>query len=91
MFRASWLSFSPIPCCPEFWWYARAGLLTLERGFHSSSISCLCRASAGVIFTLEQVSLRSSGRARAGTLALARVVRFGVSSGREKSKLERTG
>ena len=44
-----------------------------------------------MIFKLERVSLRSSGSARAGTLALERVVLFGVSSGRGKSTLERTG
>ena len=63
----------------------------LEWRLHTPSISCPYKTSAGVFSTLEQVSLRSSSRARVGTLALARVVLFGVSSGRGKSTLERTG
>ncbi|GMP91477.1 hypothetical protein CsSME_00042162 [Camellia sinensis var. sinensis] len=44
---------------------ARVGLLALERGLHTPSFSCPCKTSAGVISTLERVSLRSSGGARA--------------------------
>ena len=68
-----------------------AGRRTLEREFGRSSRDHVCKTSAGVIFTLERVSLRLSGHARAGTLALERVVLSGVSSGRGKSTLERTG
>ena len=63
----------------------------LERGLHTPSISCLCKTSADVFSTLELVSCARAGRARAGLLELERVVLFGVSSGREKSTLERTG
>ena len=63
----------------------------LERGFHSFSISCLYKTSADGFSTLELVSCARAGRARAYLLALEQVVLFGVSSGREKSTLERTG
>ena len=39
-----------------------------------SVFSCSCKTSAGVVFTLERVCLHSSGGARAGRLALERVV-----------------
>ena len=62
-----------ISCCPVFRRSARAGLLALERGLHTPSISCPCKTSAGVLSTLERVSC-----ARAGLLALERVVPFSV-------------
>ena len=70
------LALVSILCCPDFRRSARAGLLALERRLHTPSFSCPCKTSAGVIFMLEWVSLRSSGGARAGTLALERVVLF---------------
>ena len=91
MFRAGRLSLGLNPCCQVFGLSARAGRLALERRLHTPSIFIVCKTSAGMFFTLEQVSLRSSGGARASTLALERVVLFGVSSGRGKFTLERTG
>ncbi|KAF5932974.1 hypothetical protein HYC85_029145 [Camellia sinensis] len=72
MFRTGGLNLGLKSCCQVFGCSARAGLVALERRLHTPSISCPCKTSAGVIFTLEWVSLRSSGRARAGTLALER-------------------
>ena len=91
MFRTGGLNLGLKSCCQVFGCSARAGLVALEWRLHTPSFSCPCKTSVGVIFTLERVSLRSSGGARAGTLALERVVLFGVSSGRGKSTLERTG
>ena len=71
-----------ILCCPVFRRSARAGLIALERRLHTPSILMLCRTSTSMLFMLERVSLRSSSGARAGTMALERVVLFGVSSGR---------
>ncbi|KAF5938257.1 hypothetical protein HYC85_025763, partial [Camellia sinensis] len=65
-----------ICCFPDFGSVrrsARAGFLALEQRLHTPSILVLCETSASMFFTLEQVSLRSSGRARAGTLELERV------------------
>ena len=39
----------------------------LERGLHTSSISCLCKTSVDVVSTLQRISVCSSGRARAGS------------------------
>ena len=65
----------------DFWLSARAGLLALERGLHTLSISCLCKTSAGGFFTLERVALervswRSSGYlgARAGSSLSVKVL-----------------
>ena len=68
-FVMGWLSLETKTSCPDFGLSARAGLLALERGIHPSSISCLCKTSADVIFALERVCLRSSGSvgARAGS------------------------
>ena len=66
-----------IPCCPVFRRSARAGLLALERGLHTSSISGSCKTSVDGNSALERVCLRSSGGARAGLLALERVVLSG--------------
>ena len=63
-----------IPCCSVFRRSARAGLFALERGLHTSSISGSCKTSADVISALERVCLCSSSGARAGRLALKRVV-----------------
>ena len=78
-------------CCQVFDHSARAGRLALEWRLHTSSIFVLCKTFASMFFTLERVSYARAGRARAGLLALERVVLFGVSSGRGKSTLEQTG
>ena len=70
------LALVSILCCPDFRRSARAGLLALEQRLRAPSFSCPCETSAGVVFTLERVCLRSSGGVRAGTLALERVVSF---------------
>ncbi|GMP27237.1 hypothetical protein CsSME_00003315 [Camellia sinensis var. sinensis] len=69
-----WLSLETKTSCPDFGLSARAGIIALERGLYTSSISCLCKTSADVIFALERVCLRSSGGARAGRWPLERVV-----------------
>ena len=68
----------------DFWLSARAGLLALERGLHTLSISCLCKTSAGVLFTLERVYWGSSGSrsseylgARAGSSLSVKVLEGG--------------
>ena len=72
LFRTGGLNLGLKSCCQVFGRPARAGLFALERILRTLSFSCPCKTSAGVIFTLERVSLRSSGGARAGTLALER-------------------
>lgn len=59
--------------------YARAGLIALEQGLHTLSISCLYNTSAGVFFTLEQVYWRSSGYfgAQAGSSLSVKVLEGG--------------
>ena len=74
MFQAGWLRLGLNPCCQVFGLSARAGRLALERRLHTPSIFVVCKTLAGVISTLERISCARADRARAGLLALKRVV-----------------
>ena len=76
MFREGGLSLGLISCCQVFGRSARAGRLALEWRLRTPSIFMLCKASAGVISTLEQISGARAGSARTGLLALKWVVHF---------------
>ena len=68
-----------ISCCSVFRRSARAGLLALEQGLHTSSNLCSCKTSADVIFTLERVCLRSSGLRSSGLVGARAGSTFWVS------------
>ncbi|KAF5932966.1 hypothetical protein HYC85_029137 [Camellia sinensis] len=68
-FGAGWLSLGTKSSCPDFGLFARAGVWTLERGIHPSSMSCVVLAARSGDWTLEREVVSD---ARAGSWALER-------------------